>query len=67
MWTLGGTRIYPHTKKETASQIIPKLQPLNGGTVHQVFGYESPEITLTCLVVGSGDKNHLISLNYKNS
>src|SRR5689334_2809482 len=56
-WTLGGIRTFVQESKEDGGQIIPRLQPLSGGTVLQVFGYESTIRTLNCIVVGDTDKN----------
>lgn len=58
-WTLGGVRIFAQDLKEEVGQIIPRLQPLSGGTVLQTFGYESDIETITGFVVGSADKNEL--------
>ena len=54
-WTLGGIRIYVQELGREEEQIIPRLQPLNGGTVHQIYGYQDPIISLAGIVVGSGD------------
>lgn len=55
-WTLGSVRIFAQDLKEEVGQIIPRLQPLSGDTVLQVFGNESDVRTLTGYVVGSTDK-----------
>lgn len=56
-WTLGGNRIYAQESGESTGQILPRLQPLSGGTVVQSFGYESLIRQLTVLVVGDTIKN----------
>jgi hypothetical protein len=56
-WTLSGTRIFVNESKEDAGQIVPRLQPLAGGTVLQIFGYESDVRTISALVVGDTDKD----------
>lgn len=61
-WTLNGIRIFTQNLKEDVSQIIPRLQPLSGGTVLQVFGYESDVKILAGIVVGNTDKDALKSL-----
>jgi hypothetical protein len=55
-WTLAGIRFVVEETKEEGSQIVPRLQPLSGGTVLQVFGYESDVINVGGLVVGDTDK-----------
>ena len=61
-WSLDGVRIFVDESKEEAGQIVPRLQPLAGGTVLQVFGYESDIRTITGLVVGDTDKDALKTL-----
>ena len=56
-WSIGGVRIYPQKSGENTSQILPRLQPLSGGTIIQVFGYESLVRQISCLVVGDTNKN----------
>lgn len=62
MWILDSTRIFVQDWKKVGNQIIPRLQPLAGGTVTQVFGYESPVKHLTCLVVGLVDREALVDM-----
>ena len=66
MWTLNGTRVFVQEHKKIGTQIIPRLQPLNGGTVHQFFGYEDPVVKIAALVVGNVDKNALENM-YKST
>ncbi len=61
-WTLDGIRVFVQAAPESVSQIIARLQPLSGGSVHQVFGYETPTISLQGLIVGSGDASALKAL-----
>jgi len=56
MWTFGGVRIFAQDEKDSSSRIIPRLQPLNSGTILQSFGWEDTTKTLTALVVGNTDK-----------
>lgn len=51
-WTLGGHRIYVQKITKQASQIIPRLQPISGGSVLQSFGYDSTVRNLEALVLG---------------
>lgn len=59
MWTLGGIRIFVQDLREHTAQIIPRLQPLSGGTVLQTFGHEDDIRTVVGLVVGQADKDDL--------
>lgn len=59
MWTLGDVRVFAQDLREHTAQIIPRLQPLSGGTVLQVFGHEDDIRTLLGLVVGKTDKDAL--------
>lgn len=54
-WELGGRRIFVTDIGSDFKQIIARLQPLGGGTIHHVFGYEDPIRKLKCFVVGSTD------------
>lgn len=56
-WYIDSTRIFVNDWKESEAQIIPRLQPLAGGTVLQIFGYENPITRITGLVVGVNDKD----------
>jgi hypothetical protein len=51
-WTYGGERIYATEMSAGDKQIIARLQPLGGATVHQVFGYENEIVKLRAYVVG---------------
>src|SRR3989304_4914577 len=58
-WTIGGGRIFISDSKEEANQIVPRLQPLTGPTILQVFGYESDVRTIAGIVVGNVDRDAL--------
>jgi len=58
-WTIGGVRIYAQESSEETGQILPRLQPLDGGTVIQAFGYESTVRAMDAIVVGDTRKNSL--------
>jgi hypothetical protein len=60
-WTLGGHRIYTQKSSENTSQILPRLQPLSGGTVIQSFGFDSIVRSITVIVVGDTIKNALLA------
>jgi len=66
-WTLNSIRIFVSESKEDAGQIVPRLQPLSGGTVLQVFGYDSDVRTLGAIVVGDTDKDALKALRTTGS
>jgi hypothetical protein len=55
MWTIDSTRIYAQKLNEETKQIIPRLQPVGGGTVLQIFGYDSDIYKLAGKVVGYTD------------
>lgn len=59
MWYLDTTRIFVQKFDTSNTQIIARLQPLSGLSVHQVFGAESEVINLEGLVVGHTDRNAL--------
>ncbi len=52
MWVLDNIRIYVEEINDEVSQNIVKLQPVQGGTVYQVFGYTLPTVNITGKVVG---------------
>jgi len=54
-WELDGIRIFVQDYEGDNKQILPRLQPINGGTVIQIFGYESEVTKISSIVVGSGD------------
>lgn len=58
-WTYGGHRIYVQESGENTSNILPRLQPLSGGTIVQSFGYESDIRPVSAIVVGDTIKNAL--------
>lgn len=62
MWKLNNIRIFVQESKQDSNQIIPRLQPLNGGTILQFFGYEDPVRNLTAIVVGDTDRDGLVTL-----
>jgi len=61
-WSIGGIRIFVTDGTEEVGQIVAKLQPLSGGTIHQIFGYETPTRKLSCYVVGETNKEALMNL-----
>lgn len=58
-WTLDSTRIFVDAKQDAIKQNIARLQPIEGGTIHQTFGYEFPIIKLGGIIVGETDKASL--------
>lgn len=61
-WQLNGIRIFVHKQEEVNKQIIARLQPLTGGTILQVFGYEDVIQKLSAVVVGEADVASLRAL-----
>lgn len=62
MWTFNSIRIFVQEHTGDGSQIIPRLQPLSGGTVLQFFGYEDRVHSINAYVVGDTDKDALLAL-----
>ena len=60
MWTVDSIRIFVQKYDEGAKQIIARLQPLGGGTVLHLFGWEDETYKLSAFVVGENNKNLLI-------
>jgi hypothetical protein len=61
-WTLNNIRIFVQENTADATQIIPRLQPLDGPTILQFFGYESYVRNINAYVVGSTDMAALLNL-----
>jgi len=66
-WTINSTRIFVDESKEEGGQIIPRLQPLSGGTVLQTFGWEATIRVVHGLVVGDTDKDAILNLRKSTS
>lgn len=62
MWIFNSIRIFPQTLKDASGQIIPRLNPLSGGTVLQVFGYDTSIVTISAIIVGDTDRAALKAL-----
>ncbi len=62
VWKLNNIRIFVQKQEEVDKQIIARLQPLTGGTILQVFGYEDVTQKLGCTVVGDADMASLKAL-----
>jgi 3-deoxy-D-arabino-heptulosonate 7-phosphate (DAHP) synthase class II len=58
-WTLGSIPIIVVDQADETKQIIARLQPLNGATIKQVFGYETTIFKIRGYVVGTSDLNTL--------
>ena len=58
-WYLDSTRIFIQEFATNDKQIVARLQPLSGGTIHQIFGYESPVIKVKGYVVGYADRDDI--------
>ena len=55
MWTIDSTRIFTQELSDDLGQIIPRLQPLAGDTILQIFGNETSIYKLKGYVVGYDD------------
>lgn len=62
MWVYGGIRIFVQEIGENGKQNIARLQPVVGGTVKQVFGYEDLIYRVNGVVVGDTDKDALLAM-----
>lgn len=58
-WYIDSIRVFVQEHEESNGQIIPRIQPLSGGTVLQVFGYESRITKLSAIIVGDTDRDAL--------
>ena len=54
-WTLNGIRIFVTGEEKTSKRIIARLQPVEGNTILQFFGYETPVHQFECKVVGTSN------------
>lgn len=61
-WTLNGVRIFVTDFGNDYKNIISRLQPLGGGTIYHVFGYEFTVSKLSAYVVGDTDNASLKAL-----
>ena len=55
MWTYGGVRIFVQDIGDDATQIIARLNPIAGGTVMQIFGWDDPIYKVDGMIVGETD------------
>jgi hypothetical protein len=63
MWSLAGNRIYVQKITKGSSQIMPRLQPISGGSVLQSFGYDSTIRNVNALVIGDTVEQALEALS----
>ncbi len=66
-WSLNGIRIFVQENTGDGGAIIPRLQPLSGGTVLQFFGYESEIKNINAHVIGDTDRLALMALRKTNT
>lgn len=66
-WTFNGVRIYVDKETGGGKQIMPILQPLSGGSVVQIYGYETTTKQVGGLVVGATDLATLLGLKNTGS
>lgn len=55
MWYYNNIRIFIEDMPERTGEVIARLQPLSGGTIHQSFGWESSIISFRGYIVGETD------------
>jgi len=56
-WYFDTIRIFPQEFTDEGSQEIAALNPLGGGTLHQIFGWSDLTKKLTAYIVGYTDKD----------
>ena len=55
MWNLDSVRIYVQEFGDELGEIIPRIQPLDGPTILQIFGDESSIYKIQAKIVGYDD------------
>lgn len=55
MWTYNGIRIFIEEMPERTGEVIARLQPLTGGSIHQTFGWETSILNIKGYIVGETD------------
>jgi hypothetical protein len=55
MWYYNNIRIFIEEMPEKTGEVIARLQPLSGGTIHQSFGWESSILNFKGYIVGDTD------------
>lgn len=61
MWLLNTIRIFVQDIQDSDGQLIASLNPLDSGTIYQVFGYEDLTSKVSAYIVGDVDKAALIA------
>jgi hypothetical protein len=54
-WYIDTIRVYVTGEEKSSKRIIARLQPVDGSTILQMFGYESPIHRIECKVVGEAN------------
>lgn len=62
-WYYGNTRIFVQDINDQDVQIISRLHPFSGGTIHHLFGWEETIVKVNAFVVGIEDRDTLRSFN----
>jgi hypothetical protein len=61
-WNINNIRVVTQTFDSNHDNLIARLSPVGGGTVHHFFGYDDPIIAMQGYIVGSGDAMALEAL-----
>lgn len=61
-WRINNIRVVTQVFDNTETNIIARLHPFGGGTIHHFFGYEDGVYRMAGLVVGFTDRNALLSM-----
>jgi len=58
-WSYAGYRIFVQEYQSGHKQILPRLNPIGGGTVIQQFGYDERILKINAYVVGFSDMTQI--------
>jgi phage protein U len=61
-WYFSSVRVYVSALSASSKSMIARIQPLLGGTVYQLFGYEKETVKVVGLVIGNTDLASLEAL-----
>lgn len=62
MWKYGGVRIFVTDIQDDVQQIVARLNPIAGGTVMQIFGWDDPVYKIDATIVGEADHASLVGM-----
>jgi hypothetical protein len=62
-WVIDTVRIFVQETNDSGKEIIARLQPIASGTVNQYFGWESPIVKVSAIVVGYTDHDAIVEMS----